>query len=905
MPGQTKPFGFWKKNASQTNSNSRNPYVEKRQLAPQRSASAIAGRYTVPDTQESLSFPRLAFLDEIPPDTEQLPGMPAGLPRKLDDSRTYSFPFDSVPSYDELQAENSMSGAWNSAHAADRGSVESMPDRGTLESTVDAVDTKRSSLAAASLRLSGRTMREDADSVVEQGVGNLPSQVSDHPAVETVRRPVMKDEGRHEPRNERSEGGAQDGLSERRGEERDFSERLYRKFLEHFPQVNGFAADQQADRSKALWLIGEASQESTLLVARLQGQIAQADVELRRQKKKHKSEISTQTHRIETLRQQETDLKVKLATVEKELERYAGVDQADVESQLIEKDRELMDVKSALNKAMYEKDSNAARQQSQIEELKQELTRRTDAASKARKENEELSQQIHQMAKDSDNMAQKSQKDRQDLNQQHKREAQEIEERWVMKLQQLRQRNDEHVARMREAHKAELSKITANATQVKKELETAHNTAMSESHQKHQEQTSSLVASHNNELSETSQKHQKQLEKLTEELKSSRDKVVREASNNKQKLSQLEAEYSQSRADSLRRHESEKTKLAQAAAYAADQALRKLEKLKADHEDQMNELKKTIGITKVDLMQKQKAREEKRTSLHEQQMQHIREEVEDFNEVLRTRDEEPGQTELFSTSCLPRLTDEEICHQFQHIRTKVDSLSGLEWRKQQQSWTLAVFQKLGERAPEPQLRKAVVQDLIWTQLYHFVFSSPFRIFGVKGKTLEDEWNNGRSRGPSGSGSQFNWPEASVRTELWRAFTVKGCRDVLSQPLSQHDQRAALKRGFKETLDSLIKALKEELDSVVELTEAEPDLIPKLCKQAATTWMQFAMCQSRIVVSLTGEQVKSIPEKVAQVQKGSLALTTLPKISRYGTVSGVELSKCATVVGCDGDCRTIP
>lgn len=130
--------------------------------------------------------------------------------------------------------------------------------------------------------------------------------------------------------------------------------------------------------------------------------------------------------------------------------------------------------------------------------------------------------------------------------------------------------------------------------------------------------------------------------------------------------------------------------------------------------------------------------------------------------------------------------------------------------------------------------------------------------------------------------------------------------MLTKPVpSQWDKRARVKKGFKNSLDGLVAELKAELGDIADLTSSDVQLIEKLSKRVATMWLDFEMHRCRIVVCLNGPKIKSIAEKVALVQKGSLTLTVLPMVGRHGNVKGVEMESFTIIDGCAGDTLTIP
>ena len=126
------------------------------------------------------------------------------------------------------------------------------------------------------------------------------------------------------------------------------------------------------------------------------------------------------------------------------------------------------------------------------------------------------------------------------------------------------------------------------------------------------------------------------------------------------------------------------------------------------------------------------------------------------------------------------------------------------------------------------------------------------------------------------------------------MTIKDCKEILSTPIPSVDRRAEIKRGFKTSQDELITVLENELGRVVQVTEQEIQLAERLVKKASVTWLDFAMHRCRIVICPTGAPTKSTADKVSTIQRGSVALTVVPTVGRYGNVRGEGLDRFTVI-----------
>jgi hypothetical protein len=161
----------------------------------------------------------------------------------------------------------------------------------------------------------------------------------------------------------------------------------------------------------------------------------------------------------------------------------------------------------------------------------------------------------------------------------------------------------------------------------------------------------------------------------------------------------------------------------------------KEQRLRQDHNQTLNKLNESH---KAQLL---KQEQEHQQSKRQQQL-----EIEELNEAWLNRDDEIYQSLLFTTSGLPRKPDDKIKSQVSELQQIIDDLSRLEWKSSPQVWTDRVLQRLGSQHGQRSLRKAIIQDLIWSLLFQWIFCSPFRMFGEKGLELEREWNEQCGKG---------------------------------------------------------------------------------------------------------------------------------------------------------------
>lgn len=120
--------------------------------------------------------------------------------------------------------------------------------------------------------------------------------------------------------------------------------------------------------------------------------------------------------------------------------------------------------------------------------------------------------------------------------------------------------------------------------------------------------------------------------------------------------------------------------------------------------------------------------------------------TEELSAALITRDDDVYTAKIFTISAIPQKSDEKLRGSFTEIVKAVDDLSRLAWKLDQRAFTDADSVRLRGRSSDRLLRKAIIQDLLWSCLHEFLFASPFRILGEEGQELEKEWASQDGRG---------------------------------------------------------------------------------------------------------------------------------------------------------------
>lgn len=125
---------------------------------------------------------------------------------------------------------------------------------------------------------------------------------------------------------------------------------------------------------------------------------------------------------------------------------------------------------------------------------------------------------------------------------------------------------------------------------------------------------------------------------------------------------------------------------------------------------------------------------------HEREMQRLRDDLENTNDALVRRDDEAYHGMVFTTPKLPHSPDEEIRQRFTELQQRVEGLSRLEWKQDRTMWPESTIEHLSHNLGPRLLKKAILQDTIWSVLFRAVFCNPFRMFGEEGLKLEQQWS---------------------------------------------------------------------------------------------------------------------------------------------------------------------
>jgi hypothetical protein len=84
------------------------------------------------------------------------------------------------------------------------------------------------------------------------------------------------------------------------------------------------------------------------------------------------------------------------------------------------------------------------------------------------------------------------------------------------------------------------------------------------------------------------------------------------------------------------------------------------------------------------------------------------------------------------------INDSKVKSKFSDIEVHIENLSRVKWTLQHTLWSNALLTKLSPKNVQ-RLQKDMWVNITWTILFEQIFCSPFRIFGEKGKELEDQW----------------------------------------------------------------------------------------------------------------------------------------------------------------------
>jgi hypothetical protein len=172
----------------------------------------------------------------------------------------------------------------------------------------------------------------------------------------------------------------------------------------------------------------------------------------------------------------------------------------------------------------------------------------------------------------------------------------------------------------------------------------------------------------------------------------------------------------------------------------------KLQEMTIRHTDELSALKHSHEQSAVQAKRAFKDREHALELQHHQHTRDLRKSVGDLNEALLSNDDERYYGSLFVLSGLPQHPDGQIRDQFLEIQQMVEDLGRLAWMDERKVWSEQLIKKLAPKTGPRLVKKAIVQDAVWTLLFHYIFCSPFRVFGEPGTRLEKEWTEQCGKG---------------------------------------------------------------------------------------------------------------------------------------------------------------
>lgn len=162
-----------------------------------------------------------------------------------------------------------------------------------------------------------------------------------------------------------------------------------------------------------------------------------------------------------------------------------------------------------------------------------------------------------------------------------------------------------------------------------------------------------------------------------------------------------------------------------------------MESAKKEHEKQVALLQRQ-GQEHVEKLKSSWAqKEEPLKQVHEEQTFYLRRQKQELGDALMVRDEKIYQATIFTSSDSQK-TDRQLREAFMSLRKLVGELGSVPWKLDQRLWKEETLSRSGEKYGQRMLKKAVLEDIIWTSLFHHVFASPFRVFGSEGQKMERE-----------------------------------------------------------------------------------------------------------------------------------------------------------------------
>ena len=134
------------------------------------------------------------------------------------------------------------------------------------------------------------------------------------------------------------------------------------------------------------------------------------------------------------------------------------------------------------------------------------------------------------------------------------------------------------------------------------------------------------------------------------------------------------------------------------------------------------------------------------------------------------------------------------------------------------------------------------------------------------------------------------------------MTLFRCREILTERMSEFDTRAKVKKAYADNMNKLSADLRSTIADMVPVNGGVTEKIDKVSRLAVKLWLDFELHRCRILVRLTGTGTMKLPERVEEIRKGSVTLTMLPSLGRYGNNKGSDLENYKAISG--GDVFTV-
>lgn len=102
------------------------------------------------------------------------------------------------------------------------------------------------------------------------------------------------------------------------------------------------------------------------------------------------------------------------------------------------------------------------------------------------------------------------------------------------------------------------------------------------------------------------------------------------------------------------------------------------------------------------------------------------------------------------------------------------------------------------------------------------------------------------------------------------------------------------------MNALISELGSMLSEMIDLNGSDMDIIRRLAKTSSQTWLEFQLSRCRIVIAFPPCNLETMEHKAKKAQEGSLDLSTIPSLGRYGNSSGSCLHDFVVIGGYAGE-----